>query len=79
MKTEPNATAHPIKIAKKANGQGVVIEYDNHFGLTKREYFAGQFAMGFASAGSTGMPDKTDLARYIVEATDALIAQLNKD
>lgn len=51
---------------------------DTTCGLTKREYFAGQLAIGFAAAGATGMPNSTDLAKYIVDATDALIAELNK-
>lgn len=73
METKPNEPANPAKGWDKQQNS---IEYK---GLTKREYFAGQFASGYASAGSTGMPSPDALARYIVAATDALIAELNKE
>lgn len=65
MKTEPNEPAFGIPAFAD--------------GLTKREYIASQFAIGFASAGSTGMPGPEHLAIYIIEATDALITALNKN
>lgn len=47
-------------------------------GLTKREYFAAVALQGYASAGSTGMPEPDQLAALAVVTADALLTELSK-
>jgi hypothetical protein len=73
--TNPN---DPIGSATKPTNTRLLSDYDIIIGLTKREYFASVALQGYIAAGSTGMPDKEALAKYAVDAADALIEALNK-
>lgn len=79
MKTEPNDPKNPIQIAKKANEHGVVIEYDNYFGLTKREYFAAMAMQGLLAKAGINGEIYTDIVTHAVLNADALINQLNQE
>lgn len=67
MKTEPNEPITPMKL--------------DHFqlgliGLTKREYFASKAMEAFCNAEPNASSES--IAKWSVEAADALIAELNK-
>lgn len=62
-----------------ATGMIDPFSHATYTGLTKREYFAALAITGFISAGFEGMPTSENLAKYSVEAADALIKELNKE
>lgn len=76
LKTHPNDSIQPVSKEVDVPHTDMSVNVQTT-GLTKREFFAGQFAIGFAAAGGNGMPAAAELADYIVNATDALIEKLN--
>lgn len=50
-----------------------------HYGLTRREYFAGQALAGYFAHPTTPHMNATDAGAYCVAMADALIAALNKE
>jgi len=71
--TNPKESVHPdTKENPQFNHQ--------HFGLTKREYFAAMAMQGYCGGEFTGQSGKPheDMAEWSVEMADALIEALNK-
>lgn len=52
-----------------------VIDFKNHNGLTKREYFA---AMAMQGSITRGRDNQDDIAKWAVEYSEALLAELEK-
>lgn len=59
---------------------GILPEWQDNAGMTKREHFAGLVAQGFAvnMTKSYVIQSPADVAKYAVEVADALIAELAK-
>lgn len=73
--TDPDdpASTRPVS---QLDGQ----EYPAFFGLTKREWFAGQALQGLlASVGGNEWPDRKGVSMVAVEMANAVIEELNKE
>jgi hypothetical protein len=76
METKANDLSRPHSIPKRLE-DGVVVEYDQHLGLTKREHMAIEFTKALAiSADRTVRLD--NMAKFGIDLADELIKQLNK-